>query len=58
MTPSQQQVPFVNSARAMGDARVEVKQCYIANSTKAAPAYGAGIAKALGLTVAPSIRVT
>jgi catalase len=52
MTPTQQQVLFENTARAMGDARLEVKQRHIANCTKADPAYGAGVAKALGLTPA------
>jgi catalase len=52
MTPVQQQVLFENTARALGDARVEVKQRHIANCTKADPAYGAGVAKALGLPVA------
>ena len=37
------------AARALGDARVEVKQRHIANCAKADPAYGAGVAKALGL---------
>jgi len=50
MTRAQQQALFENTARAMGDARLEVKQRYIANCTKADPAYGAGVAKALGLT--------
>jgi hypothetical protein len=36
----------------MGDARLEVKQRHVANCTKADPAYGAGVAKALGLTLA------
>ncbi|WP_304502400.1 catalase [Bordetella sp. BOR01] len=49
MTPAQQQLLFDNTARAMGDARDEVKQRHIANCTKADPAYGAGVAKALGL---------
>ncbi len=49
MSPAQQQVLFENTARAMGDARIEVKQRHIANCTKADPAYGAGVAKALGL---------
>jgi catalase len=52
MTPGQQQVLFENTARAMGDARVEVKQRHIANCAKADRAYGAGVAKALGLTLA------
>ena len=49
MTPAQQQALFENTARAMGDARDEVKQRHIANCAKADPAYGAGVAKALGL---------
>jgi catalase len=50
MTPIQQQLLFENTARAMGDARLEVKQRHIANCAKADPAYGAGVAKAVGLT--------
>jgi catalase len=50
MTPAQRQVLFENTARAMGDARLEVRQRHIANCLKADPAYGAGVAKALGLT--------
>ena len=49
MSPAQQQVLFENTARAMGDARLEVKLRHIANCTKADPAYGAGVAAALGL---------
>jgi catalase len=49
MTPAQQQVLFENTARALGDSRLEVKQRHIENCTKADPAYGAGVAKALGL---------
>ena len=50
MTPVQQQLLFENTARAMGGARLEVKQRHIANCAKADPAYGAGVAKALGLS--------
>jgi catalase len=52
MTPAQQQALFENTARAMGDARQHIKERHIANCTKADPAYGAGVAKALGLNVA------
>jgi catalase len=52
MSPAQQQVLFENTARAMGDARLEVKQQHIANCAKADPAYGAGVAKACGLSPA------
>lgn len=54
MSPAQRQVLFENTARAMGDARLEVKQRHIANCTKADPAYGAGVAEALGL---PPVKV-
>ncbi|MDH4612193.1 catalase [Pseudomonas sp. BN102] len=49
MTPAQQQLLFENTARGMGDAPLEVKQRHVANCTKADPAYGAGVARALGL---------
>jgi catalase len=49
MTPEQKQLLFNNTARAMGDAREEVKRRHIDNCTKADPAYGAGVAAALGL---------
>src|SRR5262249_17274499 len=51
MSPRQQQVLFENTARAMGDARVQVKQRHVANCAKADPAYGAGVAAALRLGV-------
>jgi catalase len=47
MTPSQQQVLFDNTARAMGDAPDFIKQRHIDNCMKADPAYGAGVAAAL-----------
>jgi catalase len=49
MSRKQQQLLCENTARAMGDARLEVKQRHIANCTKADPDYGAGVAKALGI---------
>jgi catalase len=51
MSPAQKQVLFENTARAMGDARLEVKQRHIGNCAKADPAYGAGVAAALGLAL-------
>ena len=51
MTPEQQQALFDNTARAMGDAPEEIKRRHIRNCTQCDPAYGAGVAKALGLTV-------
>src|SRR5690606_18057529 len=49
MSAEQQQVLFENTARAMGDAPDFIKQRHIENCRKADPAYGAGVAKALGL---------
>src|ERR1700726_4645166 len=49
MTPAQQQLLFENTARAMGDAKVHIKQRHVDNCRRADPAYGAGVAKALGL---------
>lgn len=51
MTPAQQQVLFDNTARAMGGVDEPVKRRHIANCAKADPAYGAGVAKALGLKI-------
>ena len=49
MTPSQQQALFENTARAMGDARRHIKERHVANCLRADPAYGEGVARALGL---------
>ena len=49
MTPAQQQALFDNTARAMGDARQHIKGRHIANCRRADPAYGEGVARALGL---------
>ena len=48
MTPAQQQVLFDNTARAMNGASEATKRRHIDNCTKCDPAYGAGVAKALG----------
>lgn len=49
MTRDQQQALFDNTARAMGDAALHVKRRHIENCRRADPAYGAGVAAALGL---------
>jgi len=54
MSPAQQQVLFENTARAMGDAPKEIKLRHVANCLKADPAYGKGVAEALGIEV-PSV---
>jgi catalase len=53
MSPAQQQVLFDNTAAAMGDALDFIKQRHIDNCTRCDPAYGAGVAAALGMTARP-----
>jgi catalase len=49
MTANQQQILFDNTARAMTGVSIVVRQRHIDNCQKADPAYGAGVARALGL---------
>ena len=49
MAAGQKQALFGNTARAMGDAPREVKLRHIGNCLKADPAYGEGVARALGI---------
>ncbi len=49
MSPAQQQVLFENTARAMGDAPMMIKVRHIGNCYRADPAYGEGVARALGI---------
>jgi len=51
MSPEQQQVLFENTGRGMGDSSKEVKIRHISNCMKADPAYGAGVAAALGIDI-------
>lgn len=48
MNKAQQKALFENTARAMGDAPDFIKQRHIDNCLKADPAYGEGVAAALG----------
>lgn len=57
MSAAQQQVLFENTARSMGDAPEEIKRRHIGNCLKADPAYGAGVARALGLSLASDARL-
>jgi catalase len=52
MGPAQQQALFENTARALGDARQHIKERHVANCQRADPAYGEGVARALGLKLA------
>lgn len=49
MTPVQQQLLFDNTARALGDADIAIKRRHVDHCHRADPAYGAGMARALGL---------
>lgn len=51
MSPEQQKVLFENTARAMGDAELFIKQRHVRNCYKADPAYGQGVADALGICI-------
>jgi catalase len=51
MSTQQQQLLFANTAAAMGDAPAFIKQRHIDNCTRCDPAYGAGVAAALGMAV-------
>jgi catalase len=50
--PEKQALLFGNTARAIADAPREVKLRHIGNCMKADPAYGKGVAKALGIPLA------
>ncbi|MFA7231494.1 MAG: catalase [Victivallaceae bacterium] len=56
MSSKQQQVLFENTARAMGDAPEMIKIRHINNCMKADPAYGKGVAKALGIPMSKVSR--
>jgi catalase len=47
--PEKQELLFANTARAIADAPKEVKIRHISNCLKADPAYGKGVAKAIGI---------
>ena len=49
MNPAQQQALFDNTARHMSEVSREIQQLHIDHCAKADPAYGAGVAKSLGL---------
>jgi catalase len=52
MTPAQQEALYANTARAMGDAPREIKIRHIRHCAQADPAYGAGVARAMGIPMA------
>ena len=51
MGPAQRQVLFENTARSIGEAPREIQLRHIRHCLRADPAYGEGVAKALGIAV-------
>ena len=51
MTPEEKQALFENTARAMGDCKLFIKQRHVRNCYRADPAYGRGPADALGIAL-------
>ena len=54
MTPEKQQALFENTARNMEGVPEFIKMRHIENCLKADPAYGEGVAKAMGISLASS----
>ncbi len=51
MSPEQQLVLFENTARNLGDSTLQIKHRHIVHTYMADPAYGEGVAKALGINL-------
>jgi catalase len=51
MSPAQREALFGNTARSIGEAPKEIQIRHIRNCLKADPAYGKGIANALGIAM-------
>ncbi len=56
MSPAQQKLLFENTAQSIGEASLEVKKRHISNCLKADPAYGKGVADALGISLDEKIQ--
>ena len=51
MSPAQQQLLFENTARSIGEVPPEIQLRHIRHCHKADPAYGEGVAGALGIAM-------
>ena len=51
MSTEQKEALFNNTAGSIGGASIDVQKRHIGNCLKADPAYGAGVAKALGISL-------
>jgi catalase len=54
--PEKQELLFGNTARAIADAPKDIKIRHIGNCLKADPAYGKGVAKAIGIPLSEVIK--
>ena len=55
MSAEDQKATCENTARAMGDAEIFIKQRHIRNCHRADPSYGEGVAKALCLSLSEAL---
>ena len=51
MSPEPQKALFENTGRAMGDASETIKMRHIGHCAQADPAYGEGVARAVGISM-------
>ncbi len=56
MNSEQKQALFGNTARAMGDSELFIKQRHVRNCYAADPAYGMGVAEALGISLEDALK--
>ncbi|MDE6069889.1 MAG: catalase [Alistipes sp.] len=56
MTPADRAATCGNTARAMGDAKLFIKQRHVRNCYYADPAYGEGVARALGIDLREALE--
>ena len=55
MSEKDRKLTCENTARAMGDAELFIKQRHVRNCHRADPTYGEGVSKALGLSLAEAL---
>ena len=56
MPSEEQELLFANTARAMGDAHLFIKQRHVRNCYRADPRYGGGVARALGIDLVEALK--
>ena len=56
MSPEDQQATCENTARAMSDAELFIKQRHVRHCYYADPAYGKGVAEALGISLEEALK--